>query len=196
MRKINIINKKILYLFIIILVAAAFFINNSSKRLVSETEISDRAKEFLKSQNYSFEEVSSVETKSNQFISTNCFEIKMPFAVRSLKTESTSSKCIIGATLNEPHALITISVENLPDLISLEEYSGVKMRLKNDDVYYQENFGEIDLPNIKVFSTQNELTYFSLKNSNLMIVSLHDLIRSNDEIHDLLEQIVASIVMK
>lgn len=186
-------SKKTFYFIAVILIFFAYIfakINFNQKK--SQPELSERAKEFLESQNMGQEGMA----KSNQLISTTCFEITLPIAVRNPKSESALNKCVLRATLDDPHALITISVEHQPNLNSLEDYAGVKMRLVNNDVYTQENFIENDSLNQSFFSTKNELTYFSLTEQTLVIISLHDLARNDEQIYEVLKQLISALEIK
>ncbi len=171
---------------------------NSEQRVTGG--LSDRTREFLTSQkantdslwpDYTFEE--GTEQKQYQSVETNCFTLEMPIPVRNLKTSIEQESCLVKATIDTPHAFLTISSEPAPSIHSLSDLSAVKLRTTQPDVYTQEKREELDSPNSIVFSTTTEVVYFYLENETITTVALYDLATINSDTYQLLTKVVKSV---
>lgn len=162
--------------------------------------VSERAREFLANQERTTDSVwqgrnfeNTTETQQRQHVETSCFTITMPFAVRNLKSSIQQDTCVVQATLDSPHAFITINSEPTPNVTSLDDYAAVKLRRSQPDVYTAENNSDLTDQNSLIFSTQTEIVYFHLENERVTSVALYDLARIDPELYDLLTQLVKSV---
>lgn len=184
--------KKVLkYIFLVvvlILVIIFLIIKFWPKEPIVEPELSERAQEYLADE--------PVQNNVPNTITTNCFEAHLPIYVRNPQLQEDDIRCVLRATIDDPHQYLTISVETSKNIASIEEHTGVSLRLRETDKYFEERFKDKKSLTKKMFSTNDELTFFSFENGKVLTVSLFDITRFDDDTYELMEQFVDSVVVK
>lgn len=194
--------------FLTILVAffgTIFWLRSQKKLLEEKPHISERSEEFIQSQKsqsgsiwQEYDPVGKGEEGANEFqaIFTSCFTSDLPTRARSIKKQEDEKGCLVTSTIDEPSGFITISLKFVPQLTSLEEDTGVALRMREDTTYtFDDSFFE-NTKNSRTFYSQNEITYFRLEDSTLLVISLYDLAKITPEVKQLLRSLIASVAIQ
>ena len=167
----------VLLLGIFLLATAAYILwvqqNREVSVSVTNTQLSERAAEFLTTQTTSTSGTSTQTSKAASQIVTPCFSVHLTIPLRNTKSESTDTRCSVQTTSDDPHSRITITAEETP-ISLLTDIPAVKMRL-NSDMYVQSDRFITDQNSEKIIIGPNEVVYFKLSENTLRTVALHDL---------------------
>ena len=167
----------VLLLGIFLLATAAYILwvqqNREVSVSVTNTQLSERAAEFLTTQTTSLGGASTQTSKATSQIVTPCFSVHLTIPLRNTKSESTDTRCSVQTTSDDPHSRITITAEETP-ISLLTDIPAVKMRL-NSDMYVQSDRFITDQNSEKIIIGPNEVVYFKLSENTLRTVALHDL---------------------
>ena len=167
----------VLLLGIFLLATAAYILwvqqNREVSVSVTNTQLSERAAEFLTTQTTSTSGTSTQTSKAASQIVTPCFSVHLTIPLRNTKSESTDTRCSVQTTSDDPHSRITITAEETP-ISLLTDIPAVKMRLSSD-MYVQSDRFITDQNSEKIIIGPNEVVYFKLSENTLRTVALHDL---------------------
>ncbi len=176
---------------------------------VATSEISDRVNEFVAEHEQDQSVISSDSltydpaqdsTKQLQTVKTDCFAIKLPVPIAYLKsrsetTENTNNqpKCFVGGLIENPRAQLTISAEYVPELLSLEDHTGVQLRQREQRQYSALQIPVLGGESYRAYEGDTELTAIWLRRPVVYVVSLHSMAKVTESSKKLLSDIISAV---
>lgn len=213
MKKNKIFSKKKLFIFLILCIfsIAIFFagtvlwLRKQKNTLQNVPEISMRSQEFIDSQkkqqgniwsDYDPEGKKSTPFDSTQSMTTRCFIAQIPADAYSIRIDESDEKCSATATLDTPSAFLTIHLSQEPLLQSLKDETGVALRLRESSVYSLDPFFANESQNAMTFFTKDEITFFRFDAPLVLVISLYNLPKVDQEVKILMKNIIDSVVIR
>lgn len=193
----------ILLVFILLCLVLYFSLKNSRKNQIS-TELSQRSKEFIATQenngNFQFSNIEKeTQILQESTIRTDCFSLETDeIILENIKTEplNSSHNCYFRGSSQIPRVTVVITTENNFEK-KLSEISAVQFREIEKETYTKiENLQTEKYEQALLYFSNTDTTFFAISQDQLVTISLSDTSLNQNESLNFLKQLYTSLEIR
>ncbi len=193
MKKYLVIASLVLFLIVVMGVVLYWWIYQPVINL-GDDELSDQSLDRFEQMKSSGEyggRLQTLENPAGEVFRTDCFSFSMPLSFSSVRQEEGTGTCLLRASLYDPDGVLIVHADHLPELVSLDEHSGIILREQSED--YQPVDFVSTLGEVRAYQANSELTIFIFQPPVLTVVAFSDLHRVDAEIKSAAQQLLDSL---